>query len=112
MQFAPAGAAGAYAPAPALVAAVGKKDQVAFCAGREKLSVPAYVRKWYSFATTSLANGTTIYTAAGGGPCLDGAANIGLFAYIAGRGTDRFAQQRIDEATGELEPWRPTREDF
>lgn len=83
LQFALAGSAGAYAPAPALVAAVGKEDQVAFCAGREKLTVPAYVRKWYSFATTSLANGTTIYTATGGGPCLDGAANVGLFGYVA-----------------------------
>jgi hypothetical protein len=72
-----------------LIAAVGKEDQVAFCAGRDHLSVPAYVRKWYEFATTVLANGTTIYTAAGGGPCLDGAANIGLFGYVASGHTYR-----------------------
>ena len=79
----PAGAAGAYAPTPALIEAVGKEDGVAFCAGKDHVSVPAYVRKWYEFATTQLADGTTIYTATGGGPCLDGAANIGLFGYVA-----------------------------
>jgi hypothetical protein len=83
LKLAPAGAADAYAPTPALIEAVGKEDEVAFCAGKDHMSVPAYVRKWYEFATTVLANGTTIYTASGGGPCLNGAANIGLFGYVA-----------------------------
>jgi hypothetical protein len=81
--------ASAYSPTTALVETVGKEDEIGFCARREHMSVPAYVRKWFAFATTQLANGTTVYAASGGGPCMSGAANIGLFGYVASGGTYR-----------------------